>query len=343
VSRSTRATLASTALLAALTGCTAVPASEIPPMPTTSDAPHTSASTASATPAPTPTRARVAATIPGTLYYFLTDTKGITVIHRLRGKVWTTVATAPNEYDVDISPDGRRIAWANQNTGALIVMNVDGSAKKTVDGGQTTRPQWSPGSGQLVYQRGTGTSDSIRIINADGSGGHQVGAAGFSPAWSADGAWIAYLSAESRPDPRRLTVVRADGTGARTVTVDQTTDWIYQLTNVSPGGLQTRAYTACKHIRGSAQGCDVGAPAHATGTTLVDTKTGKMTELTADQGEAESLLWTADGTTLTRIETSQAPTYALELRAADGTLLARQPEPSAARFAVLTTYVPQAP
>ncbi len=77
-------------------------------------------------------------------------------------------------------------------------------------------PTWAPDASRLAYRHSTGASgglgdtDTIRIVQADGSGGRDLVAGSF-PDWSPDGAWIAFRGvvgvdlALIRPDGSDLT------------------------------------------------------------------------------------------------------------------------------------------
>jgi hypothetical protein len=219
-----------------------------------------------------------------------------------------------------------------------MVMNVDGSGQRMLDS-SARYIRWSPASTRILYQgHGSQTSEPITIVNADGSGRHQVAPAGRSPVWSSDGTWIVYLPDPYRTDHGRLTLVRPDRSGARTVAAQASSARLFQLGAASVDAAQVRADLICA-------GCETGDPPWDAGRTLIDTTTGWVTPLTADQDWADTLLWTADGRTLLRVATSDSAngvpaTFALELRTADGTLLAGQAEPAAVGHGYLMSYVP---
>jgi len=146
------------------------------------------------------------------------------------------------------SPDGRRIAYEQQQcgtgadpssdeTGAIVVMAVDGSARKTVVpfGGVRTHPggeiSWSPNGKLIAF----GTQEGeLSVVAPDGSGLRQIptpatanGTRAIGPSWSPDGKWLLVgIGGNGLFD---LFVVAADGSGATQLTstalTEAYTDW----------------------------------------------------------------------------------------------------------------------
>jgi hypothetical protein len=105
------------------------------------------------------------------------------------------------------SPDGSRIAFAVQDAG-IFIAGADGSAPTQVthperfpDATMDTRPSWSPDGRRIAFTRiwtyAAGNSTcQILVMGTDGSNPLQITHDPFcahSPAWSSDGARIAYL------------------------------------------------------------------------------------------------------------------------------------------------------
>lgn len=159
------------------------------------------------------------------------------------GEIWVMDATGAHRRDLvndpDFSdwgpawsPDGRRIAYdSNRRVGlALWLMNADGSGQQILTNGHGEYPAWSPNGRQLVYAGGD--YFDIWIVNADGSNDHAItssAAYDMGPAWSPDGAWIAYhTQADAFPNvgeagmgpEMEIHLVRTDGSDDHRITKD---------------------------------------------------------------------------------------------------------------------------
>lgn len=105
--------------------------------------------------------------------------------------------------------------------GDLWVMRGDGSDRHQVTrsgAGVDFSPTWAPDASRLAYRHSTGTgggpldTDMIRIVQADGSGERDLIEGSF-PAWSPDGALIAFRGVEGVD----LAVIGPDGSGLRSL------------------------------------------------------------------------------------------------------------------------------
>lgn len=110
------------------------------------------------------------------------------------------------------SPDGRLIAFVSDDH--LWVMNADGSGRRMV----------APSAGVIVWSPDSRTiavsgDDGIFVVNADGNGLLQLidnsGGNDGDPVWSPDGRAIAFTS--DRDGNPEIYVVNADGSGERNV------------------------------------------------------------------------------------------------------------------------------
>ena len=153
--------------------------------------------------------------------------------------------TREAEYLPTWSPDGTRIAFTRDSTPdrqgdnaeELWVMDADGSDQERLSDGYdpphyrsvNSRPTWSPDGTRIAFATRVESPEGgvrlyhgeIRAVNADGSGGEAVltdtpeGGADRDPAWSPDGARVAFvrdhdLDGAGRTD---VYVARADGRG----------------------------------------------------------------------------------------------------------------------------------
>jgi Tol biopolymer transport system component len=105
--------------------------------------------------------------------------------------------------------------------GDLWVMRGDGSDRHQVTtsgDGVDISPTWAPNASRLAFRHSTGAgggqrdTDTIRIVQADGTGERHLVDGSF-PAWSPDGALIAFRGVEGVD----LAVIRPDGTGLRSL------------------------------------------------------------------------------------------------------------------------------
>jgi hypothetical protein len=127
------------------------------------------------------------------------------------------------------SPDGSRIAFIG--SAGLTIMNADGSHPRPLQTGrQPDSPAWSPDGSAIAYTEVNPSrctlilfdlfcAQDIHVLNADGSGGHQVTHAtdaltsSLSPAWSPDGTAIAFTrGAPLSGGGGELFLVAPDGT-----------------------------------------------------------------------------------------------------------------------------------
>lgn len=142
------------------------------------------------------------------------------------------LTTSGENIDPTWSPDGTQIAFASNRGGTrqLWVMNADGSAPRPITdltdmGG---RSDWSPDGTRLTFYAGprANLGRNVFIINVDGSGLTQLtnGGDNLGPAFSPDGAWVAFASFSTG----RNTIFVAPSGGGTAVAVSAPTRSDYQ-------------------------------------------------------------------------------------------------------------------
>jgi len=96
--------------------------------------------------------------------------------------------------DVDVSPDGRRIAFTL--LGDIYTMPIEGGAATRIAEGMAweVHPRFSPDGTRIAFTSDRGGGDNIWLMNADGSDKRQVTKEDFrllnQPTWSPDGRFI---------------------------------------------------------------------------------------------------------------------------------------------------------
>jgi hypothetical protein len=108
---------------------------------------------------------------------------------KIDGSAPELLSTMPSSYPAP-SPDGSRLAFgAGYDGGTIKVLDVATRMESSwgVHGGA---PAWSPTGNQIAY---LGTGSLVWIMNADGTGAHELSPAVYAQApisWSPDGKWI---------------------------------------------------------------------------------------------------------------------------------------------------------
>mgnify|MGYP000023416588 CR=1 FL=1 len=143
--------------------------------------------------------------------------KSIILLYSSRGKEMMMVSFDKKEMKAfklqgstpDLSPDGRRIAFAD--SGAIHIMDVNGKVLKriTVEGGMCTSPDWSPDGRKVIFGVLFMKEKNTEIFEADVETGKVTRLTftqetEFSPRWMPDGKRILFASGRGIPDFLRL-------------------------------------------------------------------------------------------------------------------------------------------
>ena len=139
-----------------------------------------------------------------------TQTDLLTVSARGTGVVQVTATPGRNEFGPAWSPTGARLAfWRTRapfGPGSLWVVNGDGSGQRRLATGVDARdPSWNPVGTRLVY---SAAADDLFTLRVSRPGHRRQLTSGraedFEPAWSPDGAQIAFTRGFARGDPGDL-------------------------------------------------------------------------------------------------------------------------------------------
>jgi TolB protein len=117
------------------------------------------------------------------------------------GGVERLTDTPEREMHTSWSPDGRHIAFIRTEGDGwdVYVMRADGGdlRRLTDTPAAEFHPKWSPDSRSVAFDSGDGAVREIRSVNLDGGEPRRIVSLGDSafavaPAWSPDGAWLAF-------------------------------------------------------------------------------------------------------------------------------------------------------
>ncbi|PYP19537.1 MAG: hypothetical protein DMD54_02350 [Gemmatimonadetes bacterium] len=124
------------------------------------------------------------------------------------------------DFDPLWSPSGQQIEFGRCCTGALVIMNEDGTGQDTIAENAGVGP-WSPNGKQVAF----GRDGDVFVMNVDGSGVRQLTsdrALDFPTGWSPNGRQILFQS--ERDGNRELYVMNVDGSGVTRLTNDPASD-----------------------------------------------------------------------------------------------------------------------
>jgi Tol biopolymer transport system component len=158
------------------------------------------------------------------------------------------ITTVPDARGPVFSPDGSRLAFYGTVDGAdtIFVAEADGRDPIAVSTGITidelameTPASWSPDGRNVVFGGAAGEQRQLFVAGVDGSAPRAIGDAGLSridPAWSPDGAWIAFhgfrpeedAAAGSYRTKAGLYVIRPDGRDETLLVKGSGGDFIYR-------------------------------------------------------------------------------------------------------------------
>lgn len=270
--------------------------------------------------------------LPGSLYYLQEGDDAPEKLVRLNlGGRLTTVLAGDGAFTAEVSPDGRKIAWVDDDFD-LNVADADGRHAKRllrdVAGGYGHDPVWSADGTRIL----TGVSDDgdptdgdirpvvVRVADRSVTDLPQPIRGNLRYRWSGDGREVFFTDGQCR-----ILHARADGTAVRTVPVlgsptgNPSQMRACDIVSVNPDGSRI---TVPLHVGDEPDG-DVAGEQVADA--VVDTATGAPVPLPV-RGTVLGALYRADGTLLVRAEAGGART--LTLFSPAGAVLAEVAEPA---------------
>ncbi|MET7469046.1 WD40 repeat domain-containing protein [Micromonospora sp. NPDC005686] len=224
--------------------------------------------------------------------------------------------------NVAVSPDGKRVAWADE-AGAVWVSDLDGSGRRKLRDGLDNlcwSPVWLPNSQQLVV-RVTAGGDTGLLDASSGKFTKVTGLDGCHAVFAANGT-LAFA------DGSDGTIVLTDrnGNGRRTIPDLGTKGSRYvafDLSSLSPDGRRIALFRIDRSgtYGDAARDLDVNA--------VLDTRTGKEVALPLEGRQLRQVFFQPDGSMVVRVRSGDG--YTVILVDAAGKKLAERAEPSALR------------
>lgn len=114
------------------------------------------------------------------------------------------------------APDGKQIAFAENDGGTIFTVQADGTDKKRLVGGSGTyyAPVWSPDGQRIAFYSTEGGHWALHVVQADGKGNVDLSGNtvfGGIASWSPDGTMIAYEAQLNTMQEADIYVVGLDG------------------------------------------------------------------------------------------------------------------------------------
>lgn len=99
---------------------------------------------------------------------------------------------------VAVSPDGKRLAWAERK-GGISIASIDGTTVRRLTIGDEEDLAWSPDGAALAYASGEAARKQLFVARGSGAPAQMTNLSGYiaEPKWSPDGASIAFLFIEN--------------------------------------------------------------------------------------------------------------------------------------------------
>jgi Tol biopolymer transport system component/tRNA A-37 threonylcarbamoyl transferase component Bud32 len=123
---------------------------------------------------------------------------------RAEGPPVSLISSSRRQQTPAFSPDGRRIAFASNRSGAgeIWICNADGSDPMALTSfGDTGSPSWSPDGNEIAFDSGLSGDAEIFVVRVDGGVPRRIdtGVRNSSvPSWSRDGKWLYFCVENAR-------------------------------------------------------------------------------------------------------------------------------------------------